>query len=151
MPVNPAVLAAGAVLTAVQKVGGQTSPTTTSNKLVAVNARVVPPPKIEQPVRACDTALHVLECIPAADLVSENGGNSTLWTTIAADFWATGAAEFKPGQLKIFQRLPGAGTQSPDVVLTGRGGSGAAASRGCSPSARTRSAWPSAASSRAAC
>jgi hypothetical protein len=71
--VDPAVLAAGAVLNAVQKLGGQTSPVATSNKLVAVNARVVPAPKIEEPVRACDKALHVLECIPAADLVSENG------------------------------------------------------------------------------
>ena len=118
VPVNPTVLAAGAVLEATQKIGSVTSPTATSNKLVAVNARVVPSPKIEQPVRACDTALHVLECIPAADLVAENGGNSALWTNIAADYGATGAAEFKAGPLKIFQRLPGAGTQSPDVVLT---------------------------------
>ncbi|MGZ8311498.1 MAG: hypothetical protein ACXWUR_05485 [Allosphingosinicella sp.] len=118
VPVNPAVLAAGAVLSAVQKLGGQTSPTATSNKLVAVNARVVPPPKIAEPVRACDTALHVLDCIPAADLVSDNGGNSSLWTTVATDYWAVGAAEFKPGPLKVFQRLPGAGTQSPDVLLT---------------------------------
>lgn len=118
VPVNPAVLAAGAVLNAVQTLGSQTSPTASSNKLVAVDARIVPPPKIEQPVRACDTALHVLECIPAADLVCESGGNSTLWTSIAADYWATGAAEFKPGPLKVFQRLPGPGAQSPDVVLT---------------------------------
>lgn len=118
VPVNPAVLAAGAVLDAVQKLGAQTSPAATSNKLVAINARVVPLPKIEQPVLACNTALHVLECIPAADLVSENAGNSTLWTTIAADYWATGAVEFKLGPLKVFQRLPGAGTRSADVVLT---------------------------------
>jgi hypothetical protein len=118
VPVNPAVLAAGAVLTAVQTIGGQTSPTTNSTKLVAVNARTVPPPKIEEPVRACETALHVLECIPAADLIAENAGNVAVWTTIASDFGATGAAEFKPGPLKVLQRLPGAGTQSPDVVLT---------------------------------
>jgi hypothetical protein len=116
--VNPAVLTAGAVLNAIQKVGGQTSPTATSTKLVAVSARVVPPPQIEQPVRACDTSLHVLDCIPAADLISENAGNSTLWTNIAAHYWATGAAEFKAGPLKIVQRLPGAGTQSADVIVT---------------------------------
>jgi len=118
VPVNPAVLAAGATLSAVQKIGASTSLTATSNKLNAANARVVPPPKVDQTVHACDTSLHVLECIPAADLVSDNGGNTTQWTTIAADFWATGAVEFKAGPLKVFQRLPGAGTQSPDVVLT---------------------------------
>ena len=119
VPVDPAVLAAGTTLSTVQKLGGQTSSPATSNKLVAVNAREVPPPKIEQPVRACDTALHVLECIPAADLVSDNSGNITLWTAISdGGFWATGASEFKPGPLKIIQRLPGAGTQSVDVVLT---------------------------------
>jgi len=118
VPIDPAVLAADAVLKAVQNLGADTSPAAISNKLVAVNAREVPPPNIEEPVRACDTALHVLECIPAADLVSENAGNSTLWTAIAAEYWAIGAAEFKPGALKIFQRLPGAGTQSLEVVLT---------------------------------
>jgi hypothetical protein len=118
VPVNPAVLNAGAVLMAAQTIGGQTSPATSSTKLVAVNARVVPSPRIEEPVRACDTALHVLDCIPAADLIADNAGNTALWTTIATDFWAHGAAEFKPGPLKVFQRLPGAGTQSPDVVLT---------------------------------
>jgi hypothetical protein len=118
VPVNPAVLTAGGVLTALQKLGVLTSPTVTSTKLVAVNARVVPPPKIGEPVRACDTALNVLDSIPAADLVVENGGVTTQWTNIAAAYGATGATPFKPGPLKALQRLPGAGTQSPDVVLT---------------------------------
>lgn len=118
VPVTPAALAAGAVLTAVQTVGGVTSAAATSTGLVSVNARVVPPPRIAQPVRACETSLHVLECIPAADLVVANGGSSLLWTTIASDFWATGATPFQPGPLTVFQRLPGAGTQSPDVVVT---------------------------------
>ncbi|MFY7855553.1 MAG: hypothetical protein ACOVQT_05385 [Rubrivivax sp.] len=115
--VNPAALNAGAVLTAVQTVNGQPGPAASSMPLVTVDARVVPAPRIDLPLRACDTALHVLECIPAADLVCENAGSSTTWTTLAAQFWATGAPEFRPGPMKVLQRLPGAGTQSPEVIL----------------------------------
>ncbi len=118
LAVDPAVLIDGAVLTAVQRLGDKSSPVTTSVELAEVNARLVPTPKIEEPVRACDTSLHVLDCIPAADLVAENAGNSVLWTAISDQFWATGAREFKPGPLRISQRLPGTGVQSDELVLT---------------------------------
>lgn len=116
--VDPTQLAAGQVLTAVQKIGGATSATAFSSKLVAVNARQVPPPKVEEPVRACETAMHVLEAIPAAELAASNGPNFTVWTNIAAEYGATGAPPFVAGPLKLVQRLPGAGTESPEVVIT---------------------------------
>jgi hypothetical protein len=115
--VDPTQLAAGQVLNAVQKIGATASATAFSNKLVAVNARVVPAPRIEEPVRACETVLHILEAIPAADLVAENGPNSNLWHNIADAYWGTGAVPFVAGPLKVRQLLPGAGTQSPDTLI----------------------------------
>ena len=114
--VDPALLNSGMVLSAVQKVGGASSAPCNSPPLAAVSSREgLPPPKIGQPLVACDTALQVSDVVPAGETQLDVNGDLLVWTNIASSYYATGARLPRPGTFKARQVLPGCGGQSAMV------------------------------------
>lgn len=116
---NTTPIAAGATMQAVQSIGAATSAATNSIPLAKILSRErFGPPRIAEPVNACDTAVLVSDVFPAGELALSNGGNTLTWTNVAATYWATGATPFKPGALKAIQRLPVCGGESAAREVT---------------------------------
>ncbi|HET7721247.1 MAG TPA: hypothetical protein VFK43_14880 [Acidimicrobiales bacterium] len=115
---DPTPLDDGLVLTAVQTVGGASSPPAQSPPLAPVTAREnLPAPVLGQPVVACDTGVLVSSVVPAGALELDQGDGVQRWVNIASTYWATGARPFQPGALSARQLLPGCGGRSAETRI----------------------------------
>jgi hypothetical protein len=116
---DPAPLAGGLVLTAVQRVAGAASPPAHSPPLAPVTAREgLPAPVLGQPIVACDTAVQVSGVVPVGVLVLDQGDGAQRWVNIASAYWATGSRPLRPGALAARQLLPGCGGRSGETRVT---------------------------------
>ena len=108
-------IATGSTLSVRQEVAGTplVSPTVTSLPLPGFTrpAHLLPPPKLAEPLKACDTARTFVDAIGGATSILDNEGQVQHWPNPSNAFGGFGGHALKQGKMKMRQVMPRCGIE----------------------------------------